>query len=102
MQIPHRPGDLVLVRRQRWRIVDVRPYEECQLVTLLGVGTNFGTERSVLVPFDAMEAAVAPASLRFVCPHRWRRACRALLAGNTPPGGLHAGIRARMDLLPHQ
>src|SRR5207253_2844748 len=38
----------------------------------------------------------------FVRRSTWRRACRALIAGNVPPGALRRVRRGRLDLLPHQ
>src|SRR4249920_1260796 len=92
-------GDLVRVRRHRWRVADVRGYDHCRLVTLSGVGAlNGGVERRVLAPFDVIEPLDKPAALRFVHSGRWRRACRTLIAQDTPPGALRSALRARMDL----
>ena len=46
----------MLVRRARWRIVGVRAYEACQIVTLSGLAPpHAGVERRVLIPFDTLE-----------------------------------------------
>ena len=98
-----RTGDLVHVRRQRWRVVDVRAYDQCQLLALAGIEPgNRGLERRFLTPFEAVAALDREASLQFVRPQRWRRACRALLADDAPAAGLRAARSARIDLLPHQ
>ena len=98
-----KPGDLVRVRRQRWRVVDVRAYEACQVVTLAGVGTpDADGERRLIAPFDTIEPIARSGRLRLVAPRPWRRACRHLIATNTPPGALRSGRHARIDLLPHQ
>jgi hypothetical protein len=98
-----RPGDLVLVRRARWRIVNVRAYEDCQVVTLCGLAAPLlRLERRILVPFDhidPIEREPRPHRVRAVT---WRRACRALIAADSPPGSLRAARSARIDLLPHQ
>ena len=101
---PHiRTGDLVCVRRQRWRVIDVRAYDQCQLLALAGIGSgNRGLERCVLAPFEAVAALDRAASFQFVRPQRWRRACRALLADDAPAAGLRTARSARIDLLPHQ
>ena len=53
-----RVGDLVRVRRHRWRVADVRAYSHCQLVTLSGAGAfNSGVQRRVLAPFDVIDLA---------------------------------------------
>jgi superfamily II DNA or RNA helicase len=102
MQIPH-SGDAVLVRRQRWRVVDVHRYEGCELVTLIGTGaTNAGARRHFLMPFESVAGLPRPSAVRFVRPTRWRNACRALLSANCPPGALRTAGRARLDLWPHQ
>jgi superfamily II DNA or RNA helicase len=98
-----RAGDLVRVRRRRWRVLDVRTYDDCQVVTLGGTAADdLGTERRVIAPFDAIEPIDRPPRLRLVTRARWRSACRALLANDTPPGSLRAGHVPHIDLLPHQ
>jgi superfamily II DNA or RNA helicase len=98
-----RTGDLVIMRRLRWRVIDIRTYEQCQLVAVSGIGpANAGAIRHFLLPFDTVDRFDRPVSLRVVRRRRWRRAFRALLASHTPPGGLRAASRARIDLLPHQ
>jgi superfamily II DNA or RNA helicase len=102
------PGDLhvgavVRVRRGRWRIVDVRAYERCQVVTLAGLAPpNDRLTRRVIAPFDRLEPIDAPSRPRMVRAAIWRRACRALIAADAPPGGLRSAARARIDLLPYQ
>lgn len=96
-------GDYVRVRGTRWRVLEVRAYEDCQVVTLSGVAPwNAGVERRLLTPFDAIEPIERRERPRVVGARRWRRACRALLAADTPPGGLRSARDARMDLMPYQ
>jgi superfamily II DNA or RNA helicase len=98
-----RAGCLVRVRGARWRVADVRAYDDCQLVTLTGVGPAvFGEVRRVLAPFDAVEPIDRPPRPRFVRAAPWRRACRALIAGETPPAALRSVRHARIDVMPHQ
>jgi SNF2 family DNA or RNA helicase len=98
-----RAGDLVVVRRARWRVVDVRAYEDCQVVTLHALGPpRPGLERRVLTPFETLHRLERPERARFVRNVRWRRACRALVAAETPPGSLRAASAARIELMPHQ
>jgi SNF2 family DNA or RNA helicase len=98
-----RPGDQVLVRRARWRIVEVRPYDDCQVVTLCGLAPpHVGVERRILVPFDRVERIARPTRPRMVGAAIWRRACRALIAADDPPGSLCSARTAQIDLLPHQ
>jgi superfamily II DNA or RNA helicase len=98
-----RPGDLVRVRQRRWRVVEVRAYEACQVLTLASVGTSDADgERRLIAPFDTIEPIERVARVRLVTRRHWRRACRHLIAANTPPGALRSGRLARIDLLPHQ
>ncbi len=100
-----RPGDLVRVRRRRWRVVDVRAHDTCRVLTLAAVGAPEGMTsliQRVIAPFDTIERIERPTRLRLVTRRRWRRACRALIADHTPPGALRSGRWARIDLLPHQ
>jgi SNF2 family DNA or RNA helicase len=99
MQIPQ----YVRVRGARWRVLDIRAYEDCELVTLTGVAPPYiGVERRFLTPFDLIEPVNRRSRPRVVRAARWRNACRHLLADNRPPGGLEAALHARIDLLPHQ
>ena len=98
-----RSGDLVRIRRQRWRVVDIRLYETCQLVAVQGAGAaNLGTDQRFLLPFETIDLCNPPTSLRVVRPRRWRRACRALLADHAPAAGLKTARLARIDVLSHQ
>ncbi|HEY2153711.1 MAG TPA: SNF2-related protein, partial [Vicinamibacterales bacterium] len=96
-------GGYVQVRGSRWRVANVRTYEDCAVVTLTGTtAPNAGLERRILTPFDVVEDIPRNRGSRVVGPRRWRRALRALVAGNTPPGGLRAAADARIDMLPFQ
>ena len=55
------------------------------------------------LPFDRIEPIARPSRPRDrAARSRWRRACRALIAADGPPGSLRAARAARIDLLPHQ
>ena len=97
-----RPGDLVCVRRRRWRVVDVHVHDACQVLTLAGVGAEAGSDCRVIAPFERIDPVSRPPHLRLVTRRLWRRACRALIARVTPPDGLRGASQARIDLLPHQ
>jgi superfamily II DNA or RNA helicase len=98
-----RTGDLVVVRRARWRVVDVRACDRCHIVTLRGAAPpHAGVDRRVVAPFDVIEPIGRRQAPRAVRATVWRRACRALIAGAAPPGSLRAARSARVDLLPHQ
>jgi superfamily II DNA or RNA helicase len=97
------PDTIVRLRQCRWRVIDVHPFDDCTLVHVRGVAPPVaGVERRVLVPFDTLDPIARRSNPTRVGRHRWRRACRALLANDTPPGGLRTATRARIDLHPHQ
>jgi hypothetical protein len=96
-------GAVVRVRRSRWRVVEVRTYDQCQLITLSGIGhTNAGVEQRVVAPFDLVEPVEYRGQPRVVRRGTWRRVCRALIADDAPAGALRTLGRARLDLFPHQ
>jgi len=98
-----RAGDLVVVRRCRWRVVDVRAYEACAVVTLSGVSAPVaGLHRRLLTPFDTLHRVDRPRGTRFVPRRRWRRACRSLVAANRPPATLRTASTAAIELMPYQ
>jgi superfamily II DNA or RNA helicase len=88
----------VRVRRQQWRVAGIRSFETCQLVTL----ANRRGTRHLLTPFDDVEAVATSDRPLLATARRWRRACRALLAADTPPGALRTAASAAIELLPHQ
>ena len=96
----------VRVRGERWRVADMRTFDDCQLVTLSSLTPpDVGAERQFLAPFDTLEPIDpidGPRRPRLVRGRRWRRACRSLVAADTPPGRLRSARLARFDLLPHQ
>jgi SNF2 family DNA or RNA helicase len=96
-------GAIVRVRRARWRVVDVRPYDGCSIVTLAGLAPpQAGRQRRVITPFDAIEPVDRARRPRLVKTAAWTRACRALIAADTPPASLRSAARARIDLLSYQ
>src|SRR3954453_18453438 len=96
-----RPGDVVRVRRARWRILHVRPYDACQVVTLRGLAPPH-LERRIVVPFETIEPIERAARPRFVRGITWRRALREVVAADVPPGSLRAAASAGTDIFPHQ
>jgi SNF2-related domain len=97
------PGTIVRIRRERWRIADARAYDDCQLLTVTSVAPGrMASERRFLTPFEAVHPIARRVRPRGVRGSTWRRACRALAADDTPPGGLRAAARAGIDVLPHQ
>ena len=98
-----RAGDLIIVRRARWRVVDVRTYDACQVVTLSGLAAPIaGVERRLLTPFDTLRRLERSPGVRVVRRRRWRRALRSLVASEHGPASLRAAHRARIELMPYQ
>src|SRR5499427_115871 len=101
MQIFH-AGELVRVRGERWRIVSTTPFDGCQLVAIAGATMgNYGVERQLLAPFDAIDPVPSAQTPRMAGTVRWRRALRDLLHRGLP-GELRATANAAIELLPHQ
>jgi len=98
-----RAGDLVIVRRARWRVVDVRSYDACEVLTLSGLAPPIaGVERRLLTPFDTLRRIERSPRLRLVRRQRWRRAFRGLVATGHEPAALRTAHHARIDLMPYQ
>jgi superfamily II DNA or RNA helicase len=101
MQIFH-VGELVRARRDRWRVVDTKTFAGCHLITMSGAtAANYGVERRLLAPFDAIDRVPSSHAPRLAGAGRWRRALRDLLHRGVP-GELRATANANIDLLPHQ
>ena len=97
------PDAIVRLRRARWRLVSVQPYDDCSLVTLRGLSPpHAGVDRRVLLPFDRLEPVARTERPLNVGARRWRRFCSAALAADMPPAALRAAAGARIDLYPHQ
>lgn len=92
-------------RGDRWRVVEARVFDGCQLITMAGAGAcNHGVQRRLLAPFDSIElinSSSVQGRPRRVGPARWRRALRELLSRGLP-GELRTVVHAGIDLLPYQ
>jgi len=98
-----RVGDRVRVRQQRWVITERRAFDDCEALTLSGIGpANIGQQQQILTPFDVVEPLTSRRSFRIVRATRWRRACRQLIADAGSSGTLRTARSAHMDLLPYQ
>lgn len=96
-------NDSVRARRQRWRVRDIRSFEQCRLIGLQGIGgLTADRERRVLVPFEHVEPIHESQRVRRVRMRRWRERCRALLADAHPAGALQSARHARIDLVAYQ
>src|SRR5262245_18641740 len=100
---------LVRARGRRWRVAGVRAYEACQLVTLFpavpavsAAPAPDATSRRLLTPFDDLVPLARVERPRRVSRRRWQRACRALIAADSPPGSLQAAAGAKFDVHAYQ
>jgi superfamily II DNA or RNA helicase len=96
-------SQLVSVRRARWRVVDVRNFEHCRLVTLAGLTPpHVGHERRILTPFDDVDLVSRVRRPKMARATAWRPAFREVVADQTPPGCLRSVRHARVDTMAHQ
>ena len=104
MQLLH-TGDVVRARGRTWRVLNVRTYSSCCLLTLAEIGGagSASVRCELLTPFDRVEIVNKPSDqLRRVGTARWRRAAQALVARSGIPGVLQTTHSADIDILPHQ
>jgi len=94
-------SDLVRARRRLWRVADLRRYEVCDAVTLVGLNGPTA-RRTLLLPFDTVERIERRVLPKRVSPRAWRRVCRAALTEATAPDQLRSAVSAAIDLLPYQ
>jgi len=106
MQIPRSElhvGDVVHVRRQRWRIREIRDFEDCRVVTVAGAGPlNQGMERQFLAPFDRVAPVAGSGRPQRIRSRTWRRVAQMLVCAAGPADSLRTAAAARIDVLPHQ
>jgi len=100
---PFRPGDRVIVRRQRWRILHMGDPASEATIGLAGLGgSNAGEQRTLLAPFEVIEPAGPTLRSWVTGRRRWRRACRALLSRDGGWTAVRRAELARLDIMPHQ
>jgi superfamily II DNA or RNA helicase len=101
--LPIAVGDRVKVRRERWRVARIHPYETCSVIDLQGIGPrNRRNGRRILLPFEAVERVPVERRPRHVGARRWQRECRRLVAAAGGADALRSAQTADMDLMPHQ
>jgi len=99
-----RPGDLVRIRGERWRITRCLAYDTAALIETDGCdAANRGVRSRFLLPFEPVERIALSQTPRVVRPARWRRLARRTL-GDATPGwtSLRAATRANLDIVPFQ
>jgi superfamily II DNA or RNA helicase len=100
---PWRLGDRLLVRGERWTLVERTPFENCEALRLEAcrAGTE-QSERTFLIPFDRPQHLHRVPPIAVLRPLRWLNAVRDLGSHVRPIGGLQAAVTSRVDLLPYQ
>ena len=99
-----RPGDVVRIRGERWRITRRVSYDATALLEADGCdAANRGVRSRFLIPFEPIGRVVVPPAPRVARPARWRRIARRVL-GDATPGwtSLRAATRSRFEIVPFQ
>src|ERR671930_142938 len=105
--MPHprvRPGDLIRVRTERWRVTVHLAFGDTSIIEVIGIDTgNRGHHARFVVPFEAIECLPHSNVPRIVRPTRWRRFARHTLAEALPsPESLRSVTGAGVTILPFQ
>lgn len=99
-----RAGDRVILRGERWTILERASYADCETIRLAGVGAGSGTvrARTFVLPFDRPRRRGTVTSLRAVRPRRVLDHLRQVGSRVHPCGGLSTAAGSAIDLLPYQ
>src|SRR2546430_17666355 len=82
-------GAIVRMRRARWRVVDIRPFDGGAIVTLAGPAPpRAGLVRRVLTPSDTMEPIEPTGRARILKPGPWPPPAHAAVRASPPPPSL--------------
>ena len=100
---PWRTGDRLLVRGERWTLLERTPFDNCEALRLQGcrAGTQ-QVERTFLTPFDRPQHIHPVPPIAVLRPLRWLNGVRELASHVRPIGGLQSAIPSAVDLLPYQ
>ena len=101
---PLRPGDVVRIRDERWRIVAHAPLGDAAIVEAAGCDASNRTMRArFLLPFEPIDCLPSSPAPRVVRPGRWRRVVRRALADATPSWTcLRTAAQSDLTLIPYQ
>jgi hypothetical protein len=93
-----RPGEIVRIRTERWRVARVSSFTGAAIIDTAGVdAANRGRTARFILPFEPLERIPFVATPRVVRPGEWRRLARATLASATPsPVSLRAAAAAQI------
>jgi superfamily II DNA or RNA helicase len=99
-----RPGDIVRIRDERWRVAFATWHGELAILDVGGWDQGNRTERArFLWPVDDVEKLPSPHAPRILSPARWRQVARRALATAVPRvDSLRAASSANVDVIPFQ
>lgn len=99
-----RPGQLVRIRHQRWRVLNVTTYGRAQAIDVRGCEAgNAARSATFLSPAEEIELLCHTLPPRRVSPRAWRHGVRRKLAAAVPsPQSLRSAAAADMSILPFQ
>jgi len=99
-----RPGDLLRIRAERWRLVTATVYDTQVALDVRGCDTgNAGTAAVFLSPADAVQPLVTSRTPRFVGTAAFRRrACRELAEATPSLDSLRTAANASVTVMPFQ
>jgi superfamily II DNA or RNA helicase len=101
---PLRPGDVVRIRDERWRILTHAPLGDVAIIEAAGCDARNRTTRArFLLPFEPIDHLPSSLAPRVVRPGRWRRVVRRGLADATPSWtSLRHVAHSNLTLIPYQ
>ena len=104
VQAPVRPGDIVRIRGERWRVAARDCHEATAILDAEGCdATNRGACARFILPFEPVDRVALPGGPRVVRPARWRHTARRVIAAASPSWtSLRALTEARLDVVPFQ
>ena len=99
-----RPGDLVRIRDERWRVLACTPCGATAIVETTGCEkANRAVRARFLLPFEPIDRLPSATAPKVVRPARWRRAARGVLTGVAPSWtSLRSATGADITLIPYQ
>lgn len=90
-------------RGDEWTVLSAASHEDCEALRLHGSGVaNLGVTRTLLRPFDRIDAVGAGSRVRAVSRRAWISRVAGEVLASHPFGGLRAAAGAAFDLLPYQ
>lgn len=101
---PLRPGDMVRIRDERWRVARLVRHAGVSVLEVRGSDrSNREAHTRFLLPFEHLERLPVSRAPRVVRLRRWRRMARNVLAAATPSYcSLRAAAQADISVLPFQ